>query len=173
MRKFIAYGLSCIVVVIVAAWWYWCGVETVVVLARHADRLPGQTTDALAAAGEARSLELVHVLGKAGVDVIIRSDTNRAAQTAAPLAAAIGVEPIVLPPNDVAAIAGEVRNHLGETLFVVGHSNTVPLIIVELGGPELPEIVDTEFDNLFALTLCRCSRRPARLLNLQYGAVSP
>jgi len=36
-----------------------------------------------------------------------------------------------------------------------------------------PAAGDTKFDDLAVLTLCRCSRQPARLLNLQYGAKGP
>ena len=171
MFKRIVIG-TIIVVIIIGWWWrFWCGVETVVVLIRHSDRVQGQ--DQLSDIGLVRSQELVHVLEKAGVDAIIRSDTNRTAQTAAPLAAATGITPVVFPPNNIAAFVDEIRSHSGETVFVIGHSNTVPQIIATLGGPGIPEIAETEFDNLFVLTLCRCSWRPARLLNLQYGAPSP
>jgi phosphohistidine phosphatase SixA len=173
MRKAIVAGMIGITAALVVGAWQWCGVETVVVLARHADRLPGQKTDELAAAGVARSQELARVLENAGVSAIIHSDTRRAAQTAAPLAAAIGVAPVVIPAKDTAAIAAEVGKHTGETLLIVGHSNTVPMIIAALGGPVLPDIADAEFDNLAVLTLCRCSWRQARLTSLQYGAASP
>ena len=153
--------------------WRWCGEETVVVLVRHADRAPGQKTDELAAAGVARSRALAQALQKAGVSAVIVSDTNRTAQTAAPVAAASGITPIVLGAKDFAAIAEAVWAHPGETVLVVGHSNTVPAIIAGLGGPQLPDLGDNEFDDLFSLTVCRCSWRPARLLKLQYGAASP
>lgn len=172
-RKVIVAGVIGIVAALAVGAWSWCGVETVVVLARHADRLPGQKTDELAAAGVTRSQELLRVMEKAGVSAVIHSDTQRAAQTAAPLAKAIGVEPMVIPGKDIAAVAAEVRKHPGETVLIVGHSNTVPMIIAALGGPQLPDIGEAEFDDLFVLTLCRCNPRPARLLSLQYGAATP
>jgi hypothetical protein len=58
-------------------------------------------------------------------------------------------------------------------VFVVGHSNTAPQIITAAGGPTIPNIKDAEFDNLFVLTAFRCRRGLARLVTLQYGAVSP
>ena len=170
MRASIVAGVLVVAAAGLFGAWRWCGAETVVVLVRHADRAPGQKTDELAAWGVARSRELARVLQKAGVSAAIVSDTNRAAQTAAPLAAASGITPIVLPAKDFAAIAGEVRKHPGETVLIVGHSNTVPSIIAALGGPQLPDLADSEFDDLFVLGVCRCGWRPARLLNLQYGA---
>jgi len=173
MRKVIVAGLIGVAAAIVVGWWQWCGVETVVVLARHADRVAGQAPDELSASGVARSQELAHALQKAGISAIIHSDTNRAAQTAAPVAAATGITPAVLPAKDFAAIASEVRSHPGATVLVVGHSNTVPAIVAALGGPQLPDLGDREFDDLLVLTLCRCNGRQARLLHLQYGALSP
>ncbi|MGQ0587550.1 MAG: histidine phosphatase family protein [Gammaproteobacteria bacterium] len=172
MRKLIVVGVTA--AAIVAGWigWSWCNTETVVLLARHADRLPGQKTDELAPAGVERSKQFAHVLSKAGITALIHSDTQRAAQTAAPLAALVGIQPTEIPAKDFAAIAAEVRKRPGETVLVVGHSNTVPAIIAALGGPQLPDLGDNEFDDLFVLTLCRCNWRPARLVNLQYGAAS-
>jgi len=79
----------------------------------------------------------------------------------------------VLPAKDYTAIAAEVRRRPGETLLIVGHSNTVPAIVATLGGPLLPDLGDREFDDLLVLTLCRCNGRQPRLLHLQYGAPSP
>ena len=174
MRASIAVGLTLVVVVATAAAaWHWCGTGTVVVLARHADREPGQKTDELSTAGAVRAGALAHALEKAGVSAIIHSDTQRAAQTAAPLAAALRITPVAIPGKDIAAIVAEVRRHPGETLLVVGHSNTVPMIIAALGGPVLADVPEAEFDNLALLEVCRCGWRPARLSMLQYGAPSP
>jgi broad specificity phosphatase PhoE len=160
------------IVIIVVWWWFWCGTQTTVMLIRHADR--DGTVDALNAAGLTRRQELVHVMEKAALNAIIRSDTNRALQTAELVAQATGIAPIVIAQNDTQAVVDEIRNnHLGQTVLVVGHSTTVPAIIAGLGGPALPDIAGDEFDNLFALNLCRCSRNSARLVNLQYGAASP
>jgi broad specificity phosphatase PhoE len=146
-----------------------CGPETVVILARHADRVEG--TDSLMPAGVRRSQELAHALGKAGVTAIVTSDAGRAKQTAAPLVAATGLTPIELKGSDIDAFVREVGGHRGGTVLVVGHSNTVPKIVAGLGGPQLPDIDAAEFDNLFVLTLPGCG--PARLVSLQYGDASP
>ena len=39
----------------------------------------------------------------------------------------------------------------GKTVVVVGHSNTVPMIIKALGGPDIGAIPETEYDNLFTV----------------------
>ena len=162
-------ALICVcITVIVVGWWFLCGPHTTVLLVRHADR--DNNVDLLNAVGLARAQELAHVVDKAGLAAIIRSDAVRAQQTAEPAATAEGLVPIVLPQADVTAFIDEIRNnHRGQTVLVVGHSDTVPQIIAGLGGPAVT-IGGTEFDNFYVLTLCRCRFGGARLTNLQYGA---
>lgn len=163
---------SLVVSVVIVGWFFWCGSHTTVILVRHADR--NGNLDDLNDLGDIRAGVLAHVMDKAGLDAIIRSDAARAAQTAAPTATAEGLTPVVLTANDVPAFVDEIRaNHRGETVLVVGHSDTVPQIIDALGGPTLGNIPGGEFDNLFVLTLCRCKWGQTRLTNLQYGAPSP
>lgn len=172
MKNRLGYGVAALfaIVIIVVSWWYFCAAPVTVMLIRHADR--AGTQDALSPAGVTRSQQLVHVMQKAALAAIIRSDTVRAEQTAAPLAAATGITPIVIPATNVMAVVDEIRGrHRGQKILVVGHSNTVPQIIAALGGPALPDIAENEFDNLFMLELCGC-RIPA-FANLQYGVPSP
>jgi broad specificity phosphatase PhoE len=162
-------AIACISVSIVIGgfWFFWCGSHTTVLLIRHADR--AGSLDQLNALGTVRAGVLAHVMDKAPLDAIIRSNAFRAEQTAAPTATAEGLTPIVLTGSDVQAFVDEIRaNHRGQRVLVVGHSNTVPDIIATLGGPAVT-IPDTEFDNLYVLELCRCRGKP-RLTNLQYGA---
>src|SRR6266404_6369351 len=79
-------------------WWFRCGPATTMLIVRHADR--AQNQDALDPAGLARAQELVHLGEKAGIVAIYSSDTDRARQTAAPLATALGITPVVYPANN-------------------------------------------------------------------------
>lgn len=159
--------ISLVIVVVVAGWLLCFRPHTTVLLVRHADR--AGTLDQLNALGTARAGVLAHVMDKAPLNAIIRSDAVRAEQTATPTATAEGLTPIVLAGANVQLFVDEIlANHRGQRVLVVGHSNTVPDIIAALGGPAVT-ILDTEFDNLFVLELCRC-RGGARLTNLQYGA---
>lgn len=173
-----AFGLGLLVVIVLCLlpigywWWFRCGPPTTLLIVRHADRLGSQ--DALRPEGLTRAQELVHVGEKAGIVAIYRSDTDRARDTATPLATALGITPVVYPANNTAALVDDIlADHRGEKVFVVGHSNTVPQIIAAAGGPSLPDIGTDEFDNLFVLTACRCRRGLASVINLQYGALSP
>lgn len=172
-RRLLRWGIPAVIVAgfVVVVWWWCWGPTTTLLVVRHADRL---ATDALSPLGVARAQVLVHVVEKAGISAIYVSDTDRARQTAAPLATALGLTPVELAAADVTALVNDIfTNHRGQTVLVVGHSNTVPQIIAAAGGPALAGIPDNEFDNLFVLTLCRCRWLSARLTHLQYGAVSP
>ena len=163
----IAIGCLCIIVGI-GIWFWICGSHTTVLLVRHGDR--DSSVDDLNDLGDARALELAHVVDKAGLDAIIRSDTVRTTQTAEPTATAEGLTPIELPENDIAAFVAEIRNnHRGQRVLVVAHSHTLPDIITGLGGPAVT-IGGNEYDNFYVLTICRCRWGSARLVNLQYGA---
>lgn len=143
---------------------------TVVILVRHADRVEG--TDGLTQDGQLRARHLAHALEKAGITAVITSDAARATQTAAPIAAALGLTPMTFPGADVAAFVRAIAGQPpGGVVLVAGHSNTVPRIIAGLGGPQLPDIAATEFDDMYVLRLS--PGRPAQLINLQYGSASP
>jgi broad specificity phosphatase PhoE len=104
----------------------------------------------------------VHVLGDAGVVAILVTSLRRSRQTAAPLAAALAVEPAMTDHVDDAVAAIRARQR-GDTVLVVGHTNTVPEIIAGLGGPAGVTIAHDEFDRLFVLS-------ERRLTSLRYGA---
>jgi broad specificity phosphatase PhoE len=168
----IALTAMIVTVGIIVSVWLFCGSQTTILLLRHAER--AGTQDALSPAGLIRAQELVHLMERASVQAIYHSEAQRTQQTAQPLATALGQAPIQLPAVDVQGLVDHVLvNHISETVLVVGHSDTVPQIITAFGGPQIANIANNEFDNVFVLTLCRCSRWPARLTNLQYGALSP
>ena len=175
-KRRLGFGLLLVIVgclLPLGLWWCLrCGEATTLLIVRHADRPENQ--DVLSPDGLARARALVHVGEKAGIVAIYHSDTNRARDTAAPLATALGITPEVYDAKDSASLINDIfAAHRGERVLVVGHSNTVPQIIAAAGGPTLPDIDANEFDNLFVLTVCRCRRGFATLVNLQYGVQSP
>ena len=144
---------------------------TTILIVRHADRA-GQA-DSLTEAGVARARELVRVAKTAGVRGIYHSDTKRARNTAAPLAEALALELEEYPAKQVTELIERIlRDHAGETVLVVGHSNTVPMIVFAAAGPMIADIDDREFDGLFIVTM-RCVDGTSTLTRLEYGAPSP
>jgi broad specificity phosphatase PhoE len=150
---------------------------TVVVLVRHAEKAPATDADpALSAVGTARAEVLSALPELAGMRAVYVTQFQRTSRTAAPVAARRALAPIVRPiSGDVgayaAALAAEIRARpAGDTILVVGHSNSVPPIVAALGGPRLPNIDDASYDRLFVVTLD--GRGGATLRESTYGAPS-
>ena len=55
----------------------------------------------------------------------------------------------------------------GGVILVVGHSNTLGAVIKALGGPDIGEITDPEYDNLFVVTIQ--DGKPTRVVRAKYG----
>jgi len=168
--------ISCVLI-------YWTHSTTVVLVVRHAERnnaaacSPPELGPPLSAAGQNRAQTLAHVCRDAGVAGIYASKFCRTQQTVAPLANQLGltvnVVDQVAPDKTVsvdALIAQVWANHTGQVVLIAGHTNTVPVIIEKLGGAIAP-IPETEFDNLFVVTISRWrwwgSR--TRTVRLKYG----
>ena len=142
---------------------------TTVILIRHADKdIPQVGADpSLNGKGMARARELVHVLSAAGIQAVYTSQATRAKMTGKPFLQAHPALPIVR-----LGLAADLREHIlahheGQTVLVVGHADTVPELIRQLGGPPLPLINDCVFDELFVLV--RHSATESSLTNLKYG----
>jgi phosphohistidine phosphatase SixA len=146
---------------------------TTVVVVRHAEKT-GPTGDVpLSDAGHARAQELARQLASAGVTAIYDTQFLRTQQTVEPLAAAIHLTPVVVQATATYAkdLARAIRgNNAGGTVVVASHSNLVPELLKELGIVQPPPIADTQFDDLFIVTLV--DGAPARLLAMRYGVVA-
>src|SRR5690606_33647422 len=93
------------------------------------------------------------------------------------LAARLGLAPEVVSTSGAQAqpeaVADAIRaRHLGQTVLVVGHSNTIPDVIAALGGPAMPELCESQYDDLFVLLLGG-GGEGAALIRARYGAPSP
>jgi broad specificity phosphatase PhoE len=125
-----------------------------VVLVRHAEKSAEPADDpGLNEAGRQRALALAEALRHAGVRHIVVSSYARTQETAAPLAALLDIVPQVAAPGidldaHVRGVAALVHAADGPVL-VVGHSNTVPAIILALGGPAVSPIGDDDYDRLY------------------------
>jgi len=140
--------------------------QLTVILSRHAEKAAAPPKDPpLSSAGEKRAALLAGLLTDVPVDAIYTSEYVRTQQTAAPLAAHNHLKPIVVPAADPAALVKAVRERQTGVVVIVGHSNTVPGIIATLGGPTV-SIADSEYDNLFILTL---DGSKSSLLRLRFG----
>ncbi|HKP74140.1 MAG TPA: histidine phosphatase family protein [Longimicrobiaceae bacterium] len=152
---------------------------TTVILVRHAEKLtsnPAEPNPGLTPAGLQRARDLATALRNRRVSAIITTDLARTRLTAVPTAQRFHVTPEeVQAGGDVLVhartVADRVRAHPGQTVLVVGHSNTVAKIIAALGGPTIGDICDDAYSNLFTLVIPPTGT--PRLTHGHYGAADP
>ncbi len=144
---------------------------TTIVFVRHGERLNTTDTTSLSPQGLQRAAALRHVLDSTNISTIFVTEKRRTQQTAQPTATAHTLTPIEIPEAETDRLVDSLRSRLGQTMLVVGHSNTVPQVIGLLGISPPPTIGGTEFDKLFILSMR--SQGGTRLTKLQYGAQSP
>ncbi len=143
---------------------------TTVILVRHGEKaiVPPENKDPdLSPAGVTRAQQLASMFGSAGVELIYVSQFKRTQQTVKPLAEKLGLQGTQVEARNTAEIVKQIKARTGGgVIFIAGHNNTVPEIIAGLGGPKLPIIPETEYDNLFILTIT--GDGTAKLLKLKY-----
>jgi phosphohistidine phosphatase SixA len=136
-----------------------------VFLVRHAEKTSAEPDATLSPAGLKRAECLASTLRDAGIKQIYVTEAKRTQQTADTLAKHLKITPKVVP---AANPTGLIRNLLymgsGNTL-VVGHSNTLPVIIARMKAGTIPAIGDNEYDKLYMVTTMEGSTTPVVTLH--------
>jgi hypothetical protein len=81
---------------------------------------------------------------------------RRTTNTAVPASEWLGLKPVAVPisagvPAHVADLAARIQAASGYATLVVGHSNTVPEVILTLTGIDVGPIDENQFSRLFIL----------------------
>lgn len=163
----------CFLVFLAGVAWYWgTANSTTVVVIRHAEQSEAAGDAPLSAAGQTRAASLEKMFGAAGapghLDAIYVSPTLRNRMTAAPLAARLGLTPIVDEPADASALARRVlHEHAGGRTLVIGHRDTVDEIVEALSGVhQLPPIGADEYGVMYVVTVPKIGH--ANVLRMAY-----
>ena len=147
---------------------------TTVILIRHAEKIidPNNADPDLSPAGQARAQELVRMFGDAGINAIYATQYKRTQQTVKPLADKLGLPVVQVNSKSTAELVTQIRSkHTGQIVFIAGHNSTVPEIVFALGGPQYPVIPESEYDNLYIVTVYRTGK--AKVVKMKYGGLSP
>ncbi|MGW8393150.1 pre-peptidase C-terminal domain-containing protein [Pseudoduganella sp. HUAS MS19] len=120
-------------------------------LTRHAEKAATGTDPALTAEGQVRATNIAATLKDAQVRHIYSTAYQRTRQTAQPLASYLNLPVTTYDPGQLATFAQQLRA-LPDNALVVGHSDTTPDLIRQLGGDPGSAIAETEFDRLYQLT---------------------
>ena len=117
---------------------------------RHLHTPEGERDPDLTAEGQRQATLLADRLAAAPPAIIYVTRYRRTAMTAAPLAERLGVAPIVYDPADTPALVARVKAGPLPAL-IVGHSNTVPDIVEQLGGTRPQPLVHEDFGDLWSI----------------------
>ena len=150
--------------------------QQTIFVVRHAERADATSAGAaamvapatdppLSAPGHDRAARLAAMLRSADIKQLFTTEFLRTRPTAAPAAEALKLEIAPVSSRDVNALITRVTQGQGNVL-VVGHSNTVPDILKQLGIKDAITIADTEYDNLFIVV--RPKSGTPRLVRLRY-----
>lgn len=130
--------------------------QQAVILVRHAELQGAAMAPAkelpLSEAGEARAKRLSSILKDAGVGAIYVTDFVRTNKIAEPLSREINRELTVLPKGDPQELVERLRkNHSGQTVLLVGHTDTLPGLLKALGHPVDIKIEPQDYSNIFVV----------------------
>lgn len=151
---------------------------SMVVLVRHAEKATvGGSDPSLSELGQTRAKALATALADAGVTSVITTTYKRTFETSDVLANArnIKTEKVAIAGSTAAhieSIVSAVKKHPGETVLVVGHSNTIPAIVTALGGPKMPDLCDSNYATMFIVHM-NADGKPANVVRTRYGAAEP
>jgi len=142
------------------AWFFESQATTTIIFVRHAEQTSHDEQDpGLSDAGKLRVAELTRQLVDAdvvaGIDAIYSTPYKRSVETAEPLADELDLPINKYDGNNTEAVLETIlKNHKGKIILVVGHSNTLPVLIANLGASKLvPPIERDEFDNIYIISI--------------------
>ena len=146
--------------------------KTTVWIVRHAEKADEPAGDPpLSASGNIRAQALISALKRTPISQLIATQYQRTQQTLLPISTERHLPITVLEAKKplethIQHIVEQVHAVKGNSL-IAGHSNTVPLIIKALGGPEITNISEDDYSQLFLLSIN--DGQPASLISTRYG----
>lgn len=156
------------------AWFFESQATTTMIFVRHAEKALTPIGDpSLSPEGKARAAELARQLVDAdvvaGIDAIYSTDFHRTVETAQPVADELDLEINLYDPDDNEAVLERIlKEHKGKIILVVGHSDTLPTLIADLGASKLvPPIAEFEYDNIYLVSIPWFGK--TKTIRLRYG----
>ena len=156
------------------AWFFESQATTTIIFVRHAEKMADQGPDPdLSSAGQTRVAELTRQMLYAdviqGVDAIYATPFKRTQQTARPLADALDLPINTYDASDTEEVLATIlKRHKGKVILVVGHSNTLPQLMWDLGASKrVPPIAEDEYDNIYIVAIPWFGK--TKTIRMRYG----
>ncbi len=147
--------------------------DTMILSVRHAEKASDDARDpSLSEQGSARAKALAEALKDSNLKAVYSTQYKRTRLTGTPAAIEHGLEVQAIEvnkQNDKTYVADLIKKiqkeHKGQTVLIVGHSNTVPEIVKYLTDKDIVPIGDDEFSRIYIITL---GKEP-RLVSANYN----
>lgn len=123
--------------------------EKKIFVMRHLQKEHGDDPS-LSSEGAAAAERLGNMLAEKGISAIYATPTRRAMETAAPLSRMTGVAVSEYDPQNPESLVASVADIEGAVL-VVGHSNTVPNLVLRFGGRSPPRLTEQDYGTVFLI----------------------
>lgn len=163
-----------IAIAIGLAWFFESQATTTIIFVRHADKSAEPAADpGLSEAGVRRVQELTRQLVDAdvvaGIDAVYATPTRRAQETARPVADRLNLPIETYDKADTETVLERIlENHKGKIILVVAHSDTLPVLIANLGASKVvPAIAENEYDNIYIIAIPWFGK--TKTIRLRYG----
>jgi broad specificity phosphatase PhoE len=139
--------------------------QSVVFLVRHADRASSAEDSLLSPQGEERAKCLARTLRDAHIATIFTTSVKRTQQTAAPVAEEFHLQANIIAKASSSELVKQVEQSDSRPVLVVGHADTLPGIVQQLGAGEIPKFEDREYDRLIVIPIANGKAQPALTLH--------
>lgn len=129
---------------------------TTFILVRHAEKAVDGTKDPeLSDEGKKRALSLVSLLSKQKIDALYSTKFKRTENTILPLAKSTGLSIQHYDGSKMDEVDNILAKHNGQTIVMVGHSNTTPIIANYLTSSQLKIFDDGEYGNVLIVSVIK------------------
>jgi broad specificity phosphatase PhoE len=136
---------------------------TTLFFVRHAEKELGDSKNKnpnLTTEGTERAEHLQYVLHNVDFSSIYTTNFNRTLQTIQPVAHAKGIQPSYYSPMDGKATLDEIMaNHKEKNVLIVGHSNTIPMMLnMLLGEEKYEQFPDDAYGELYIVNMLKTGK---------------
>lgn len=121
------------------------------ILVRHAEKVDNTKESGLNEEGIARANKLADILKGFKVDKVYTTNFNRAKLTAQPYKEKTGASMETYNSDQQSALLAKIKKQRIRNTLVVGHVNTVPALVNEIGKLKIKDFDNYEYDNLIVI----------------------
>lgn len=129
--------------------------STTIILVRHAEKMKDSNDPNLTQEGLKRAEKLKNILASLPLDEVYSTVYNRTLQTATPSAKAQSLEVRDYDPRALKEFSQSVlKNHEGENILIVGHSNTTPNLLNFFMEEKVVDSIDeSDYGNIYIINI--------------------